>query len=134
MYSMFIFATSSRHMKLMTIRLAGKHDNAFTRFMSAPGLWAQRLTTKEPTDDMLEIAIVSLKCALRDEFPEFKEFYDNRGWEKKDEVAADADEDAEASAPAEEEAKEINPDHAEELFEEITPITAFEPKPEEEQV
>ena len=70
------------------IRLAGKHDNIFTRILSAPGLWAQRLTTKEPTEDMLEIAIISLKCALRDDFPEFREFYESRGWEKKEEVSS----------------------------------------------
>ena len=65
------------------IMFAGKHDNAFTRALSAPGLWVQRLTTKEPTEDMLEVAIVSIKCALRDEFPEFREFYENREWEPK---------------------------------------------------
>jgi uncharacterized protein YqhQ len=64
------------------IRFAGKHDNIFTRILSAPGLWVQRITTKEPTEDMLEIAIISLKCALRDDFPEFKEFFDERSWEK----------------------------------------------------
>ena len=34
---------------------------------------------------MLEVAIVSTKCALRDEFPEFMEFYQNKGWEPKKE-------------------------------------------------
>ena len=63
------------------IRFAGKHDNIVTRVLSAPGLWMQRITTKEPTEDMLEIAIISLKCALRDEYPEFKEFYELRSWE-----------------------------------------------------
>ena len=63
------------------IRFAGKHDNIVTRVLSAPGLWMQRITTKEPTVDMLEIAIISLKCALRDEYPEFKEFYELRSWE-----------------------------------------------------
>ena len=63
------------------IRLAGKHPNAVTRAISAPGLWVQRITTKEPTEDMLEVAIISLKCALRDEYPEFNEFYMSRGWE-----------------------------------------------------
>jgi hypothetical protein len=53
--------------------------------ISAPGLWVQRITTKEPTLDMLEIAITSIKCALRDDFPEFREFFDARGWEKKPE-------------------------------------------------
>ena len=63
------------------IRFAGKHPNWFTRALSAPGLWMQRITTKEPTEDMLEVAITSLKCALRDDYPEFKEFYENKGWE-----------------------------------------------------
>ena len=63
------------------IMLAGKHDNIVTRAISAPGLWVQRITTKEPTLDMLEVAITSIKCALRDDFPEFKEFYENRAWE-----------------------------------------------------
>ena len=65
------------------IMLAGKHDNKLTRAISAPGIWAQRITTKEPTEDMLECAIISIKCALRDEFPEFMEFYLERPWEKK---------------------------------------------------
>ena len=51
-----------------TIRLAGKKDNLFTRIVSAPGLWLQRITTKEPTDDIIEVGIASLKVAL--------------GWEK----------------------------------------------------
>ena len=117
------------------IRLAGKHDNLLTRIMSAPGLWAQRLTTKEPTEDMLEIAITSLKCALRDDFPEFREFYESRGWEEKPEAETEAAEAvAEESAPVAEESAPQAHDMAEELFEEITPITAFDSKPEEEQV
>ena len=31
---------------------------------------------------MLEVAIVSIKCALRDEYEEFREFYESRGWIK----------------------------------------------------
>lgn len=73
------------------IMLAGKHNNFFTRALSAPGLWVQRLTTKEPTEDMLEIAIISIKCALRDDFEEFREFYENREWEKKGEDSATED-------------------------------------------
>ena len=52
------------------IRFAGRHDNAVIRFITAPGLWIQRITTKEPTDDMIEVAIVALKSALTDEFSE----------------------------------------------------------------
>lgn len=43
------------------IKLCGKHDNAVTRFIAAPGLWVQRLTTKEPEDSMIEIAIAAVK-------------------------------------------------------------------------
>ena len=56
------------------IRFAGKHDNAFIRVVTAPGLWIQRITTKEPEDDMIEVAIVALKSALPDEFPEEEVF------------------------------------------------------------
>lgn len=55
------------------IRYAGRHDNAFIRAMAAPGLWMQRLTTKEPSDDIIEVGITSLKCALPDDFPGFYE-------------------------------------------------------------
>lgn len=48
------------------IRFAGRHDNTFTRILSAPGLWFQRLTTKEPDSKQLEIAIVALKGVLED--------------------------------------------------------------------
>ena len=72
------------------IMLAGKHPNALTRAISTPGLWVQRITTKEPTLDMLEVAIVSIKCALRDESPEFSEFYSTRAWEKKEEKTEEA--------------------------------------------
>ena len=72
------------------IMLAGKHVNPVTKAISAPGLWVQRITTREPTDDMLEVAITSIKCALRDDFPEFSEFFEARGWEKKPDGEADA--------------------------------------------
>ena len=44
------------------LRFCGKYDNVITRIISAPGMWLQRLTTKEPEDDMIEIAIASLKA------------------------------------------------------------------------
>jgi uncharacterized protein YqhQ len=49
------------------IKLAGRKDNAFTRFISAPGLWIQRLTTKEPDDDMIECAIRAFKAVIPDD-------------------------------------------------------------------
>lgn len=46
------------------IKFVGRHDNGFTRTISAPGLWMQRLTTKEPDDSMIEIAIASMKPVI----------------------------------------------------------------------
>jgi len=44
------------------LRLTGRHfDKPWIRFLAQPGLWLQRLTTAEPTDDMIEVAIASLK-------------------------------------------------------------------------
>lgn len=49
------------------IRLAGKSDNIIVRILSAPGMALQHITTKEPDDDMLEVAIASLKAVLEEE-------------------------------------------------------------------
>lgn len=46
------------------IRYAGKHDNILVKILAAPGLWMQRITTKEPTDDIIEVGIESLKAVL----------------------------------------------------------------------
>ena len=46
------------------ITLAGRYDNIITRIISAPGLGIQRLTTKEPADEMIEIAIAAVKPVL----------------------------------------------------------------------
>ncbi|MBO5440242.1 MAG: DUF1385 domain-containing protein [Clostridia bacterium] len=53
------------------IMLAGKHNNWLTRALSAPGLWMQRLTTKEPDDKQLAIAICAIKATMPEEFPNF---------------------------------------------------------------
>lgn len=42
------------------IRFCGKHNNLLSKIVAAPGLWVQRLTTKEPEDDMIEVAIAAL--------------------------------------------------------------------------
>ncbi len=46
------------------IKLAGRKDNLFTRIISAPGLWMQRLTTKEPDDSMIECAIAAMERVI----------------------------------------------------------------------
>ena len=49
------------------IKLCGKHDNKLTRIIAAPGLWAQRITTKEPEDEMIECAIEAMKAVIPDD-------------------------------------------------------------------
>lgn len=44
------------------LKICGKYDNVLTRIISAPGMWLQRITTKEPEDDMIEIAIAALNA------------------------------------------------------------------------
>lgn len=53
------------------LKVCGKYDNVFTKIVSAPGMWLQRITTKEPEDDMIEIAIAALKACdeIDDETP-----------------------------------------------------------------
>lgn len=51
------------------IKYAGKHDNLFVKIVSAPGLWMQRITTKEPDDSMIEVGIAAF-CAVITENPE----------------------------------------------------------------
>ena len=46
------------------LKLAGRHDNLFTRIISAPGKWLQRITVREPTDDMIECAIMAFKAVI----------------------------------------------------------------------
>ena len=56
------------------IRLAGRESGGIIDLISLPGLWMQRLTTKEPDDDMIEVAIASVEAVfnwrqyLMDEF------------------------------------------------------------------
>ncbi len=54
------------------LKLSGKtHNNFVTKFLTAPGLWLQSVTTNEPSLDQLEVAIAALKNALRmEEAPE----------------------------------------------------------------
>ncbi|MDY4976300.1 MAG: DUF1385 domain-containing protein [Clostridia bacterium] len=46
------------------IKFAGRHDNKFTRAISKPGMLLQYMTTREPDDSQLEVAIASLKAVI----------------------------------------------------------------------
>ena len=48
-------------------RWVGRHDNAVSRVLSAPGKWLQRLTTNEPDDSMIECAIRALELVIPEE-------------------------------------------------------------------
>ena len=49
------------------IKFCGKYDNKFTRFLAAPGVWAQHITTKEPDDKMIEVAITAMTAVIPDD-------------------------------------------------------------------
>ncbi|MFR6392459.1 MAG: DUF1385 domain-containing protein, partial [Roseburia sp.] len=46
------------------IRLAGKSDNPVVNLLSKPGLWLQKLTTREPDDSMIEVGIASVEAVF----------------------------------------------------------------------
>jgi uncharacterized protein YqhQ len=58
------------------LRLAGRCDNVLVDILSKPGFWMQNLTTSEPDDSMIEVAIAAVntvfdwKAYLRENFPE----------------------------------------------------------------
>ena len=45
-------------------RWVGRHDNALTRMLSAPGMWLQNFTTNEPDDSMIEVGIAAVQAVL----------------------------------------------------------------------
>ncbi len=49
------------------IRYAGRHDNLLVKILSAPGLWMQRISVKEPDDGMIECAIAAMKRVIPDD-------------------------------------------------------------------
>lgn len=55
------------------IKICGRYDNLFTKIISAPGMWMQRLTTKEPDEGMIEIAVAAIEAVLEEE--DYKAFY-----------------------------------------------------------
>ena len=73
------------------LRLAGRTDNAFINLISRPGLWLQRLTTREPDRSMVEVAIASVEAVF-----DWKAYL-------KEEFGYEFDEDEEMDAPAEQE-------------------------------
>jgi uncharacterized protein YqhQ len=73
------------------IRLSSKHNNLFTKIVSAPGLWMQRITTKEPTDDIIEVGIASLKVALGYEEENINTINDEPVQQNEDDISDEVD-------------------------------------------
>ena len=59
------------------IRLAGRTDNVFIKILSAPGMWIQRMTPREPDESMAEVAIASVEAV----FDWKKDLQDTFGYE-----------------------------------------------------
>ena len=73
------------------IRLAGKSNNIFVRILSIPGMLIQRLTTKEPDVEMVQVAMASVEAVF-----DWKQYlYDTFGYEVDESWMKDGDEDDE---------------------------------------
>jgi len=54
------------------LKLTAKHqDKTWGKWLSAPGLWLQRITTQPPSDEQIEVAIEALKAAFGDKYSEY---------------------------------------------------------------
>ena len=81
------------------IRFAGNTDNIIVRILSIPGMWLQALTTKEPDDDMIEVAIAAVEAVF--------DWQTYQGRDLEEEVSAEAlpEEESKTEVQPEEEAK-----------------------------
>ena len=93
------------------IRLAGKSDFFLVKILSAPGMWLQRLTTKEPDEAMIEVAIAAVesvfdwKAYLQKEFDfDVDAYRDLQNYEAQQEAAAAAESEEAYDEDEEEEA------------------------------
>lgn len=91
------------------IKFAGCHDNFFVKIVSAPGLWMQRITTNEPTDDIIEVGIAALKAALY-------------GVEEKEETQPEVETEEQTESTAEETVESENEEAEETVAVEETPV------------
>jgi len=70
LYSLIMFAFKLLLLPLVVSvsyevnRFVGRHDNWFTRVLTAPGMWFQVFTTNEPDDEMIEVGIAALEAVL----------------------------------------------------------------------
>lgn len=75
------------------IRLAGRSNHLLVRMVSAPGMWLQKLTTREPDEDMIRVAIASVEAVF-----DWKTYLrDNFGYEPEEEEETKQEEETEQS-------------------------------------
>lgn len=72
------------------IRLAGRSDSVFVKIISAPGMWVQRITTKEPDESMVEVAIAAVE-AVFDWRQYLRENFGKEDKDKQEKVSAGED-------------------------------------------
>lgn len=100
------------------IKLAGRSDNAVMNILSKPGMWIQRLTTKEPDEEMIQVAIISVESVLYG-MPYVNAVNEAQGLgkaAKKEAASESSDEAADVNVAAQEEVIE---EEYEEVYEEI---------------
>ena len=62
------------------LKWAGRSDNRFVKILSIPGLYLQKLTTREPDVEQLEVAIAAMKAAMCDrDKPYIEDICDKEG-------------------------------------------------------
>ena len=69
------------------IRLAGRSESPLVSALSKPGMWLQNLTTREPQDDMLEVAIVSVEAVF--DWKAFLQDHEMEAMEQQQQQASD---------------------------------------------
>ncbi len=75
------------------IRFLGSHEGKVVYIISRPGMWLQRLTTREPDDEMIEVAIASVNAVF-----DWREFLDNSSKADKAEAETTTQTDTEAKS------------------------------------
>ena len=96
------------------LKWAGRSDNWIVKILSLPGIYLQKLTTREPSEKQLEVAIAAMKAVLPgNDTPYFEGLCDLNGKPLKEEpAAAKTAEPAvdQTAEPAAEQAKEVGAD------------------------
>lgn len=110
------------------LKWAGRSDNWIVKILSLPGIYLQKLTTREPNEKQLEVAIAAMKAVLPgNDTPYFEGLCDLNGEPLKEEPAAEAAADQAAEAAADQTAEAAADQTAEPAAEQAKEVGADEP-------